>query len=424
MVAIALAVSPALKAAQARLDAANARIAPAGARPDPMLIAGIQNLPITSGRRGAPDAHGTPAPGPGPEPMTMRVIGVSQTLPYPGKLTLQTRAARGERAAVEAELESVRLDVALEVKREYYALAFIDRALEIVSRTHAVLGDLITAAEAQYSVGRGAQADVLRSRVEAALLGEQASDLLEQRRAAAARLNALLDRPSDAALGAARIGERIARAAIPDSATGVRFASAALGARAVDSPILPLDSLQALAILASPMLRAHQRRIDAQRTRVALARKAHLPNVDLALSYGQRPGLPDMVTATVSIPLALQKGRKQSAEIAGAEADLAAIEAEHHGAVNELRARVARRVADLERARTQLAIALRALLPQTRATLSSAASSYQVGRVDFASLVDAQAAVFDAETSYHRSLTDFATGLAELERSVGTGVLR
>jgi outer membrane protein TolC len=38
--------------------------------------------------------------------------------------------------------------------------------------------------------------------------------------------------------------------------------------------------------------------------------------------------------------------------------------------------------------------------------------------------MDAQASVFNAETAYYRSLTDFATALAELERTVGAEVLK
>jgi outer membrane protein TolC len=356
--------------------------------------------------------------------MTMRMIGVSQTFPYPGKLALQTRSAREELAATGAELEATRLDVAASVKREYYELAYVDHALAIVDRTRSVLGNLIAVTEGQYSVGRGTQADVLRARVEAAHLGEQASVLLEQRRAVVARLNAALDRPSDASLGSAVVSERIARAAVPDAVAQVRFVSAALGARAADSPLLPLDSLQTLAVASSPMLRAHHERIEAQRARVELSRRAHRPDVDVSLAYGQRPGLPDMVSATVSIPLPIQKRRKQDAEVAAATAELTALEAERHRAVNELNAEIAQRVSDLERSRTQLALSLRAVLPQAQASLTSATSGYQVGRVDFTVVMDAQATIFNAETTYFRSLTDFAKGLAELERAVGAGVLR
>jgi len=410
LIAQALAVNPAIRAAEAGVKAAQMRVGPAGARPDPMLMVGIQNFPVS--QPGFSDF------------MTMKMIGIDQTFPFPGKLALQTRAADDDVAAARGALEAARLDAALAVKKGYYALVFCDRALDLVRRNQAVLANLITVSAARYSTGTGQQADVLRARTEAANLDEAASSLTEQRRAALAQLNATLDRPGDTPVEALVIPERIVRAAVADSATAVHFASNRLGARAADSPLLPLDSLQALAAAHSPEIHEHLARIAAQRARVSLAQKAHLPDVSVSLSYGQRQGFRDMVSALVSLPIPLQKGRKQDADVAEAAAELTALEAAHHQMVNTLNAAVATQVSDIERARTALALSKRAILPQAHATLASTTASYQVGRIDFAAVMDAQASVFNSETAYYRSLTDFATSLAELERTVGAGVLR
>lgn len=375
-----------------------------------MLTAGIQNFPVS-------------------EPafsdfMTMKMIGVTQTFPFPGKLSLRTRAASGEVTAAEAALEAARLDVTTRVKEAYYELAFADRALDIVRRNQSVLTNLIAVSEARYTTGTATQADVLRARTEAANLDAAASALTEKRRAALARLNATLDRPSDTPVAAPAVPTSIVRAAVADSATQVHFASSAIGARAADSPLLPLDSLQALAAANSPMIHEHVARIAAERARLQLAEKAYLPDISLSLDYGQRQGFTDMISAIVSIPIPLQKRRKQDAEVAAAAAELAALHAEHREMVNSLNAEVAERVSDLERARTALALTKRAILPQAQAALASSTASYQVGRLDFAAVTDAQATVFNTETDYYRSLTDFAKSLAELERTVGAGVLR
>jgi len=410
LVAQALDASPAIHAAAARVRAAEARVGAAGARPDPMLMAGVQNLPISGA--GFSDE------------MAMKMIGVEQALPFPGKLSLRTRATRDEAAAARAALAAVRLDVVAKLKEAYYELAFADRALAIVQRNQAVLTNLISVSEARLTTGIGTQADVLRARTEAANLDDAASSFREERHAALAELNALLDRPSETPVPSPAIPARLVRAAVADSATQVHFASNALGSRAAESPLFPIDSLESLAVTSSPLIHEHVARIAAQRARVELARKAHLPDVAVSLSYGQRQGFADMVSAIVSIPVPLQKNRKQNAQVAEAVAELATLEAEHHEMVNDLNAEVAKQVSDLERARTQLALAKRAILPQARATLASSTASYQVGRLDFAAVMDAQASVFNAETAYYRSLSDFATALAELERTVGAGVLR
>ena len=165
--------------------------------------------------------------------------------------------------------------------------------------------------------------------------------------------------------------------------------------------------------------------LAAQRARVELAKKAAMPDADLSLQYGQRGGgLPDMVSATVSIPLPVFKGRKQAEQVAEASAQVAVLEGEHHEMVNAIRADVARLVSDIERDRTTLALTVKAILPQSRAALTSATASYQVGKVEFLTVLEDQATVFNYELDYYRTLSDFATKIAELERVVGGEVLK
>lgn len=409
LLARAQSASPTLHAARARVDAARARITPAGLWPDPVLMAGVQNVPVSE--PGFQDF------------MTMKMVGLGQSVPYPGKLASRRRAATIELSAAEAALAAAARQVEREVRGAYYELAYLDQALTIVGRSQRVLGDFVEVAEARYSTGQAGQQDVLRARVEATRLAEQAVALSEQRRGALARLNAALDRPTDTPVAEPQLPARIARAAVSDSASRIRFVSAALGARAADSPLPSLAQLQELAVRESPVLREQGAMIAAQGVRVDLARREYLPDIDVSVQYGQRRGLSDMVTATVSVPLPVQKRGRQDQLVAESRAELAALEAERTALRNELRAEVARLYSELERQRAQLALYVKALLPQGRAALTSAKANYQVGRVEFLTVLDNQATLFNYETAYFRSLTDFATTLAELERVVGTEVL-
>ncbi|MFN2565145.1 MAG: TolC family protein, partial [Gemmatimonadaceae bacterium] len=380
LVARAVAVNPAIHAAAARAEAARRRVQPAGLLPDPMLMLGIQNLPLG----GEPGMSG-------PDPMTMRMVGVGQTLPYPGKLAARKRVAARELEAAEAAVAVATQQVVQDVRSAYYELAFVDRALDVVERSRRVLGEFITAAEARHGVGSAGQEDVLKARLEATRLAETAVALSEQRRAVLARLNALLDRPSDTPVSDARVPDRLARAAVAPSADQIRFVSAAFGARAADSPLPPLGELQETAVRESPMLREQSAMIAVQQARVDLAGREYLPDFELSLQYGQRPGRPDMVSATVSIPLPVYKGRKQDTHAAEARSQLAALQADLRARENEVRAEVARLYSELERQRAQLALYVKAIIPQGRASLASAAASYQVGRVEFLTVLENQA---------------------------------
>jgi len=424
LVARADSANPSLQAARDRVTAAAARVGPAAAWADPMLMAGIVNLPLGSESAGIAGGQGSVAPSVPGDPMTMKMIGVSQTIPYPGKLSLRRQAAEREVDAAKASLDASRLAVARDVRTSFFELAYIDRALTIIERNRSVLSDLIQVTEAHYASGTGGQQDVLKARVEAARLGESASALLEERRATSAELNATLNRDDTTSIPTAVIPERIVQAAIPSDPNRIRFAAQTLGARTMDSPIPPLAELQDLAIRQNPTLKENDANTAAQAARVDLARKGSRPDFDLSLQYGQRNQRPAMITALVSIPLPIHKRSRQDEELAEARAELAAMQADRRAKINSVRAQVARLVSELERGRTQLAIYAKAILPQGSAAATAALASYQSGKTDLLTVLDNQNTVFSYEMEYYRSLSDFAKNLAELEQVVGSEIIR
>lgn len=410
LVSRALEVNPSIRAAQRRVDAARARTGPAGALPDPTLRAGLMDFPVAD-------------PGFG-DLMTMKTVGVGQSFPYPGKLSLARRAAELEVVAARARLEDARLAVEEQVRTAFYDLAFLDRSLEVVEENQRLLVDFIRVVEGRYEVGTGGQEDVLEARIEAARLAEEAVVLSEDRRSRLAGLNAILDRPGDTPVGRVRVPERIERFAGLSGPSELRFTSRGLGARTADSPLAPLDVLQERAVRGSPTSRGHRSAIAAQEVRVGLARKAHLPDFDVSVTYGQRDGRADMGSFMVSVPIPVRRGERQSQTVAEAEAELAAMRAEHDAMVNDLEADVARAYNEVEKERARLALFARSIIPQGRAALEAAVAAYRVDRSDFLTLLEHHLTLYDYEIAHVRALTDFAASLARLERVVGGEVVR
>jgi cobalt-zinc-cadmium efflux system outer membrane protein len=421
LVKTAVAHNPAIRAAGERIVAARARISAAGARPDPTLMLGVVNLPVRNPSFTADD-------------MTMKMIGVEQVLPYRGKLGLRTQMARRDLEVAAATSDSVRLATIRELKTAYYELAFADQAIAIAERSHDILNDIVTVAQGRYAAGRGTQTEVLRASLEATRLNETVNALRLERATALATLNALLDRPSDTRVQSPTIDQRIAAAAVAQPPNNVRFISQALGSSAADSPLPPLAELQEIAVRSSPVLRASAAMIDAKTAEVELVRKEFLPDIALSLQYGQRSGstttshgssMPraDMISAVVSIPIPLQKGRNQDAIVSATNSELQALQSERAALTNSVRAQVVRLYADIEHNRTQLALYVKAILPQGRATLTSATGNYQSGDGDLIPVLGAQETIFDYETGYYRALTDFAKKIAELEALVGKEVI-
>jgi outer membrane protein TolC len=61
----------------------------------------------------------------------------------------------------------------------------------------------------------------------------------------------------------------------------------------------------------------------------------------------------------------------------------------------------------------------RALVPQSSLALDSSISSYEVGKLDFLSMVSNFQTILEYEIDYYQELTNFETALARLEVLVG-----
>jgi len=404
--------SPRIAAAERAAAEARARAEAAGALPDPHLAVGLVNALVSD-------------PFSSQDLMTMRTVRLGTTLPYPGKLALDREAARWRLAAAEAEREATVREVVAEVRRTFYELAFLDRALEVVRTNHTLLADLRRVTVARYGVGSGPQQDVLRAEVEATRLGDETLRLEKEREAALARLNAHLDRPVDTPVEAAAIPERIARMAVPDPGEKVVFTVAPLDE--TDGDAGPLPSRAALLEAGrtnDPRLVALRARVNVRRVEAERASMAALPDFDLSVGYGQRSGREDMITVLVSAPLPIFKGRKQDPLAEGAAEGALAVEAELAARTNEIEAEIAALRASLVRTRERLALLQGGVLPQARTSLESAIAGYPVDVVDLPAVLDSQVTLFRHELDRWRLLTRFASDLAELERITGTEALR
>ena len=353
-VAAARAANPAVQASRLRAEAQQERVSPAGALPDPVLELGLINRPF--------DGFGTE------ERMTMNVIGLKQAFPWPGNQGFSEEGREHTARAAQLDAAEVEAQVVARTRAVHARLGYLDRAIAITSDTRDMLRDFLVVAETRYASGGGVQQDVLQAQV---AVGRTTADLaaMEQERVATtARLNALMGRPA---------GEEIPAVDLPPP-----------GGEA-----LPLDSLMVLAQSGRPALAAAQERALAAEARYRAAGRASYPDFELRVAYGQRPQYADMGSIALGVSLPIWGGSKdkplqRAAAADHAEQDARALELHYdtYARLGELRA------AD-ERARTLEEIYRVQILPQAEAAVESAFAAYQVGSVDYATLLDARLTV-------------------------------
>ena len=381
--------NPELKATQREVDMRVARIAPAGAPPDPSLsfgyMGGVLRPPYF------PSAS---------TPDGFRQFGVSQELPFPGKLGLRSTVAATEADAARWNSEDVRVRLIADLKMSYFEYVLADRSLAIVTRNKQLLEQIRDIAESQFRVGKVPQQDVLKAQLEISMLLESAAMIEQERTTAQAALNGLLYRAPDT---------RVEMQATFDAAP------------------LPGDvqQLRALALDRYPGLRRDEQQIQRGQQGLRLARKEILPDFAVNVATQQMVGgMPWMYGVDVMVTVPLFWQRKQRPMIAEAAAALDAGRRMRENTLAQTQSAVTQAYGTASTAERLMRLYTDSILPQARLTLESSIAAYQVGAADFLTLLMNATSVIANELSYEQQQAQYRRALAQLEPYVGMTLIR
>lgn len=388
--------NPMLQAAQAVVRARAAMESSARTLPDPQLQLGVMNFGLPGLETDMPTSM---APS----------VQAMQMLPFPGKLKLSGRIAEQATAIADAEAVEQWWMVRSQAAMAFYEIYETDRQIGVMRETVELLKDFEKVARAMYGAGEGRQTDVLRASVEVARMEADIARMQAMRKAAAARLNAVLNRPADTPVPEVALSPLPAR--VPAA-----------------------DTLQEWAEERRPLLERSRLSVDQAQTRLDLARRELWPDLTIGFEYGQRriagvtDGMEGMAAPAstermgslmvgFNVPIFARQRQLKMREEATAMQQMA--EAELTDARAQVNARIGEILAELERARTLVHLYRQEVLPQAEANVTSSFASYRVGAVDFMTLVDAQMTVNQYRQELFALLADYGQLTAELEMAVG-----
>ena len=309
--------------------------------PDPQISAGVQNYPVT----------GDVAFNPTRDDMTMYTIGVMRE---------QVRRSRREAEAARLRAEAVvsRTEGSVQDRQIQRAvmIAWIN-AVEAAAKQRLlarVINDLEAGRrimEAGIPTGASTPALALQAQAEVSLAEAE----LAGARGAEARARAELAR---------WIGPAAHRP-LPESIPGIALPSGVDTRGFVDE---------------HPRVRLAEAQEQAARHQVDAARTERRPNLTWSVMYGWRPEYGDMVSAQVTIPIQINRGRLQNRRIAEAEAraDSARLRAED--ARRELGGEYEAALADYRSAEAQLSILRDQAIPSLEASFEAAEARYAGGQ--------------------------------------------
>lgn len=375
-----LARNPELAATRKQWEASSHRIVQARSLDDPTLSVHLWNFPQTFNATRADNS----------------IFGLSQNLPFPGKLALKSEIASRSADMAEQAIRAKERELVARLKQAYYDLFLTQKTIQIHHEQVELLRQFFEIANTKFRVGQGSQANVLKAQVELSVLQQQLPVLEQRQKTATAMLNTLLDRDSSSPLGLAQ-----EPAQVP-----------------IDQP---LDDLHSLALSDRPELKAAE--LDVQRSEQsrALAQRQYYPDFNVAVQRFQNYQANDGFGAYVamSIPFAFWSKPKHDAGVQEAAAAVAVARAQQHALENLTRFQINDLMAKLK-ATDQVATLYRTtILPQAEQSLESAKVGYRAGKGSFLDLIDMQRAWRGFQYEYFKAIVDRQHRLAELEQVVG-----
>lgn len=334
----ALAESPELAAARARLDAARARAEAAGIFDDPeLMLEGRRLLPVEDEGRA--------------EAMLM----LQQRLPGRGQRGAARELAAAEVTLTEAELGRAEQRMLAGVRNDWAEVYRYDQELRALGEAHELLDLLVATVSTLYGAGQEGAAAAIQAQLE---LSFHELDL----ETVQAELTATL----------ARLSSRVG-------------AAEPLGPQHIDAlPAVSLPGIDPQTAAPSALEAAvAARRVALAEARLAAARAER--SLDWAVGGGVivEEGMNPNLVARVGVELPFFRAKRIEPAIAAAESELAAAREEERRAVLEARADIARWLAEWRRQEVSVRRLAEGVVPQSSAALEAARIEFLNNRAPF-----------------------------------------
>ena len=380
----AVSANPDLAVLRAQLGVTRKRPAQERSLAPPMLETTIWQWPINSLN---------------PANTNMYMFMATQDLPGRGKRDLRAAVADKDVALAQNDIDARARHVLDAVKQAYAELFVSRKAIEIHLATVDVLRQVADISQAKYTTGRISQQDVLKAVVEVSRLHGDIIVLDQQAQIAAAKLNTLLDRPTDTPIGP-------------------------LGEAAHSMLLPPVAALQRQALERQPEIQGARLAVERAEAAEAVARRDHKPDFSVQGGYMLVPHQSDGILARVSItwPDAPWSRGRVDSRVAEMSADVEVAKARQKSMENILRFAVQEAYVRVKAAGERAALLKTTILPQSQQTLDVSRVAYQNDRVEFLALLENERTLLSAQLDYYRALSDVDQALADLERAVGAEI--
>ncbi len=387
----ALNVSPKLKMLKSKYSAAESSINVNSNLPDPTLTLGLANLPTNTFSFTQ-------------EPMTGKIVGLSQAIPFPGKLNSIADVSEKDAQIVTQEINDARNEIVKNVSQNYFELIYIRKAIDVANENLKLLNEIVKVVRTNYTVAKASQQNLFKVELEITNLNDKIVELKNKETSITAMLNAQLLRSQDILI-------------FTDSLPTIQY------------QIFSQKQLDSLAVQNRPFLAGIELAKKKAELQEKLAKYDYLPNFNVSVQYSQRDRiamtntpLSDFASFMVGISLPLNYGGKVSSKVEETEAMHDMYDEQYNLSLQMLNSNFGTSISKLNSLQERIKLIEGAQLSQAQHNYTSSLSSYQVGEVDFINVIDAQSMLFQVETNLYRLKTNYLKEVEELKFLTGTSL--
>jgi cobalt-zinc-cadmium efflux system outer membrane protein len=372
--------NPEILAARSRFETATKKPSQAGTLPEP--TASLTNFGV-----------GHPFSRLNGSNFAFQGFGVSQEFPFPGKLGLASEQAKREAESEQQNYRSVVLAVTARLKVAWYEWAAVQNAIYLTKQNRDLLSRFEEIARNRYTVGKGLQQDVLKAQLEVSTIEQQLIMLDEKRQRAAVEIASLLSVPS-------------IELKTPLELRPTPFS-------------IPLEELLK-GINESPRVRSQQKLVDASAVGINRSLKGFRPDFGVDVQW-QHTGsnFPDYYMASVHVKIPIYYARKQRYELEESYSRLTEAKQNYRSSQQQAIFQVKDQYLVIQSSQRILALYKTTLLPQAELTVGAASAAYEVGSVDFLSMLTNLTNLNTLQRQYNDELARHEEAIARLEPIVG-----
>ena len=387
LINIALDKSPELKMLQYKMNASENRIQQNSNLPDPMLTLGVMSLPL-------------PSLAFNKEMMTAKIVGLSQEFPFPGKLSTIEQKNSKDAEVVEQEYYDKQNEIIKNITQSYDELKYIRKEIEITKKSKALMQQIMDVVRSMYLVSEASQQNVFRVDLEITGMDEMLSKLKGEEDEILSNINSLLLRDPS----------------IPINTDSLIIS---------DYIEVSFDQLLDSARVNRPYLKGISLLEEKEQLSESIADYEYLPMFKLSAQYAFRDKVQDMpvddmISVMLDISIPLNYGGKVSAMVQESKSMQDMYRKQFSASLQMLNKEFGSVISKLKSIKDRIKLIEEGSLMQAQANLNSALTAYQVGKIDFMNIIDAQNNLYTIEKNLYRLKTDYNKQVAELRFLTGS----